>query len=216
MTVRIRYQTVEVGELDIHLRTLRDRQQYADASGVAEGLGITDALWPIFGVVWESSEMLAQLMLEQDIQGKRILEVGCGMALASHVLNSRNADITATDYHPEVESFLFENVRLNAGRSIPFIRTGWADERSELGQFDLIIGSDLLYETEHAVQLAEFVDQHAKPCCEVLLIDPGRGHNAKFSKKMVSLGYSHEQTKAIPKSDTLPGYSGQVLRYRRG
>ncbi len=215
MTVRVRYQTVEVGELDIHLRTLRDRQQYADASGVAESLGITDALWPIFGVVWESSELLAQLMLSEEIQGKRILEVGCGMALASHVLNSRQADITATDYHPEVESFLFENVRLNTGKAIPYVRTGWTDTLSELGAFDLIIGSDLLYETEHSTQLAEFIHQHAKPVCEVIMIDPGRGHHARFSKKMVELGYSHKQAKAIPLADTLPGYSGQVLRYLR-
>ncbi|HCS26109.1 MAG TPA: histidine kinase [Spongiibacteraceae bacterium] len=215
MTARIRYQTIEVGELDIHLKTLRDRQQYADVHGVAAKLGISDALWPIFGVVWESSEMLAQLMLDEDIQGRRILEVGCGMALASHVLNHRNADITATDYHPEVESFLFENVRLNAGRSIPYIRTGWTDALSELGTFDLIVGSDLLYEQGHARQLAEFICQHSKPVCEVVLIDPGRGHHAHFSKNMVALGYSLQQTKAIPKADTLPGYSGQILRYTR-
>jgi uncharacterized UPF0146 family protein len=36
-------------------------------------------------------------MLKVDINGKRILEIGWGMALVSHVLNSRGADITAMD-----------------------------------------------------------------------------------------------------------------------
>ena len=61
MSLRIRYQTIEVGDLDIHLRTLRDRQQYADAGGVAERLGIFAAHWPLFGVIWESSKQMAAL-----------------------------------------------------------------------------------------------------------------------------------------------------------
>jgi len=48
------------------------------------------------------------------------------------------------------------------------------------------------------------------------MVDPGRGHHARFSKQMVSRGYSHSQSrpenidyleKALPK--------GQVLRYQR-
>lgn len=34
---------------------------------------------------------------------------------------------------------------LNHGSAIPFVRTGWEDEATELGVFDLIIGNDLLY-----------------------------------------------------------------------
>ncbi len=50
--VRIRYQTIEFGDMDIHLRTLRDHLQYEDKGGVAEKLGISSATWNIFGVVW--------------------------------------------------------------------------------------------------------------------------------------------------------------------
>ena len=47
---------------------------------------------------------------------KRILEVGCGLGLASLVLNERSADISATDYHPEVETFLKINTELENHR----------------------------------------------------------------------------------------------------
>ena len=40
-------------------------------------------------------------MFEFEIAGKRILEVGCGIGLASLVLNHRPGDITATDHHPQ-------------------------------------------------------------------------------------------------------------------
>ncbi|MGD2159601.1 MAG: histidine kinase, partial [Gammaproteobacteria bacterium] len=124
-SLRYRYQTIELNGFDIHLRTLRDRQQYNDIDGIAEKLGISPASWPLFGVVWPSGEILARLMLDYEIEGKRILEVGCGIALASLVLSKRLADITATDHHPEVENFLLENIKLNDGNDIPFVRTGW-------------------------------------------------------------------------------------------
>jgi len=213
--LRVRYQTIEFGETDIHVRTLRDRQQFADVGGVAEKLGISSALWPLFGVIWASGELLAHLMFEYEIKGRRVLEVGCGMALASLVLNHRLADITATDYHPEVGAFLLANVKLNQGKKIPFYRTGWADGESALGEFDLVIGSDLLYERSHVELLAGFIQQHARPQCEVVLVDPGRGHHACFSKKMVSLGYAHTQSKPAP-ADYLPQpFHGRVLRYLR-
>lgn len=152
-------------------------------------------------------------MFNFDISGKRILEVGCGIGLSSLVLNQRNADISATDYHPEVKPFLEYNVILNQGREIPFTRLGWDDGDLSMGTFDLIIGSDLLYEREHVNLLSNFILQHAKPTNEVIMVDPGRGHHARFSKRMVKMGYSHSQApaKIAPYLDT--PFKGQVLRY---
>jgi len=212
---RIRYQTIEFGDVDIHVRTLRDRQQFADAKGIAEKLGISSATWPLFGVIWASSEVLAHLMFDYEISGRRIMEVGCGIALTSLVLNHRLADITATDYHPEAGYFLRENVHLNKGRNIPFVRTGWGDEDSSLGEFDLIIGSDLLYERDHVELLAGFIDQHARPHCEVIIVDPGRGLQTRFSRKMESLGYAHSQSKPANVDCLAQPFRGRILHYDR-
>jgi predicted nicotinamide N-methyase len=215
-SLRVRYQTIELGTTDIHLRTLRDNQEFSDDDGVAEALGISSATWPLFGIVWPSGEVLAHLMFDYEIAGKRVLEVGCGIALASLVLNHRHADITATDYHPEAGNFLQANCELNHDESIPFIRTGWGDEDSTLGKFDLIIGSDVLYESGHAEMLSGFINQHANAQCEVILVDPGRGHHARFSKHMVTLGFSHTQNR--PENIEYlakPLPRGQILRYQR-
>lgn len=214
-TLRVRYQTIEFGTTDIHIRSLRDNQEFSDNEGAAAGLGISSASWPIFGIVWPSGEVLAHLMSEFDFAGKRILEVGCGIGLASLILNHRHADITATDYHPGAEDFLNNNTLLNKDRLIPFVRTGWSDAISDLGFFEVIIGSDLLYESDHVELLAGFIHQHAAAECEIILIDPGRGHHAKFSKKMVALGYTHSQTKTQVKIEGRQDFSGQILRYLR-
>ncbi len=213
--LRYRYRTIEFGNTDVHLCTLRDRQQFSDDDNTAANLGISSANWPLFGVIWDSSKVLANFMFEYEIDNKRILEVGCGMALTSLMLNQRNADITTTDYHPEAGRFLLKNVMLNKGKDIPFIRTGWADTDSGMGKFDLIIGSDLLYESEHVDLLSEFIDQHTQPECEIIIVDPGRGNHARFSKKMVKLGYSHSQSKPENMSYLTKPFKGQILQYQR-
>lgn len=213
-SIRVHYQTIEFGITDIHLRTLRDKQQYFDKDGVAEKLGISSATWPIFGVVWPSSVALANYLLQYDLTNKRILEVGCGIGLVSLLLNHHLADITATDIHPEAESFLLENVLLNKGSAIPFTRASWDSVDTGMGEFDLVVGSDLLYERKNIVSLAEFINRHAKSGKEVIIVDPGRGNHASFSKKMIKLGYAHEQYETISASNLEKSFNGKVIHYQ--
>jgi predicted nicotinamide N-methyase len=184
----LRYQTVEFADLDIHVRGLRDSQECGGDS-YDEPL-LSSSNWALFGVLWESGKVLAQLMCDFDIEGRRILEVGCGLGIASLVLNSRLADISATDYHPEAQSFLDANVALNGGPTIPFARANWLDEDCGLGKFDLVIGADLLYERGQAELLSKFIDAHANDACEVIIVDPGRGQLGRLGTQMKQLGYT--------------------------
>ena len=213
--VRVRYQTIEVGHKDIHLCTLRDNQQFSDPDGVAEQLGISSATWPLFGVVWPSSLVLANHMLDYDIAGKRILEVGCGIGLSSILLNKRNADITATDYHPKVEHFLNRNAKLNNSKAIAFERVDWADENCDLGLFDLIIGSDILYEDQHVELLANFIARHAKPQCKVILVDPGRGRRNKITNSLQAFGFTDNHIKPEHTDYLEEPFKGDILKFLR-
>ncbi|XOV86010.1 MAG: class I SAM-dependent methyltransferase [Pseudomonadota bacterium] len=188
--IRLRYQTIEIGDVDIHLCTLRDRQQFDATDLAAARMGISSAQWSLFGVLWPAGEHLAELMLGENTVGKRILEVGCGIGLASLLLNSRGADISAMDYHPAAETFLDRNVELNDGDRIPFLRANWENPDTAMGTFDLIIGSDLLYEDEHAADLARFIARHAAPGARVILIDPGRGQRGRFASELLQQGFS--------------------------
>jgi predicted nicotinamide N-methyase len=213
--LRYRYQTLEMGGHDIHFRTLRDVQQYDETQHRVEATGISSANWGLFGVLWPSGEELARQMLIFDVAGKRVLELGCGVGLASLVLNARQSDISATDYHPDAEAYLQLNTGLNNGRPIPFERTSWLDDDSSLGKFDLIIGSDLLYESGHAEVLSQFIDRHALPACEVIIVDPGRGNHARFSKKMAELGYDNHRLPPGEVVGDAAAYKGVILAYDR-
>ncbi len=213
--LRLSYQTIEFGGIDIHLCTLRNIQEFDDPAGLAESLGISSAAWPIFGVVWPSSLVLAHFILDYDTGAKRILEVGCGIALSSLLLNKQRADITATDYHPETQKFLQRNALLNNGEAIAFEQADWASTKDKLGLFDIIIGSDLLYEDGHIELLAGFIESHAKPACEVILVDPGRGRKNKISARMVDFGFTSSQQKPIHTDYLDQPFKGHILKFTR-
>jgi predicted nicotinamide N-methyase len=210
---RVRYQTLEIGDLDVHLKTLRDLGQYADDQGAAASVGIDRASWPLFGTIWPSSQVLARFMLDFDACGRRILEVGCGLALTSFVLSLRHADITATDHHPEVASFLEANAKLNGLSAIPYECCDWRDENDRLGRFDLIVGSDLLYQPGHAELLSGFINRHAETGCEIILVGPGRREQASFDRCMLDLGYLH--SRSVPTTGDFPDepFRGRIYRY---
>lgn len=213
--LRYCYQTVEFGKIDIHLRTLRDKQEFYDPEGIAEGLGISSSFWSLFGVVWPSSLVLAHFISDYQLENKRILEIGCGMALSSLLLNKLNADITATDYHPEVGRFLLANTLLNNDHPIAYEQTDWANHDDKLGLFDLIIGSDLLYEDEHTALLAHFIQRHAKPHCEVIIVDPGRGRKNKLTNLMSANSFSSEHLKPALGHYLKEVFKGYILKFNR-
>lgn len=213
--LRLCYQTVEFGSTDIHLCTLRNKQEFEDEEGIAAKLGICSASWPMFGVIWPSSLVLAHFMNDYDTGSKRILEVGCGMALSSLLLNKRLADITATDYHPEASKFLQRNTMLNEDADISFEQVDWADKKDTLGLFDLIIGSDLLYEDDHIQLLSEFIASHSKPACEVLLVDPGRGRMNKLSARMEAFGFTPTRMKPVHTEFLDQEFKGRILKFSR-
>ncbi len=195
--------------------TLRDKQEFHDPVGVAEKLGISSASWPIFGVIWPSSLVLAHYIVDYKTESKRILEIGCGMALSSLLLNKQCADITATDYHPEVKNFLQRNTLLNGDNDISFEQVDWTSKIDKLGLFDLIIGSDLLYEDSHIDLLANFIEKHSKPKCEVILVDPGRGRKSKLSSKMIEFGFTSSHKKPIHTDYLEQEFKGHILTFER-
>lgn len=208
--------THRIGGSDFRIRALLNRQQFSDPDGTAEHAGVSPAAWPLFGVVWPAGLALAEEMSHFPITGKSILELGCGIALTSLVLARRGADITACDYHPLAEAFLQHNTLLNDLPALPFRTAPWLGPNPLLGRYDLIIGSDLLYERDHALLLADFIGLHANPASQVLIADPGRGYVSPFSVLMTAQGYVRS-AQALPMAESIgmPASRGQLYSYLR-
>jgi predicted nicotinamide N-methyase len=211
--------SVTVGGRSFQLRALLDRQQFSDPTGAAEMAGISSATWCLFGQLWPAGLILAQAMQTYILNQQRMLEIGCGLGLASMVLAARGANVIASDNHPLAQSFLAHNVALNALPLIPYLDLPWAQTGENLdpnaGLFDVILASDVLYERGHAELLAALISRHALPLCEVLITDPGRGHSARLSRLLAAQGFTLVALRCrFQESDLLP-FRGVLLRYTR-
>lgn len=226
---QVKHERIRIdGFADLHIRSLLDRQQFFDPTGEAALLGISPALWPLFGILWPSGQQLAAHMSLRALrQGERILEIGCGLALASLVSHRRGADVTASDCHPLAPGFLMENLRLNELPPMPYRHGDWSlaegqpiprTEHERLpvtGHFDLIMGSDVLYERDEFSTLPSFIERHASPQAEVLIVDPNRGNRSAFNRRMGLMGFElkeHVLRSSLPDGTA---YRGKLLQYLR-
>lgn len=215
MTYRTKQQNIAVDLVDdMVIRSLLDHNQYSDPKGIARAAGISEALWPIFGLLWPSGAHLANRVASRDFSdGETMLEMGCGLALSSLVAHRRGLDVTASDIHPMAEAFLLENLRLNALAPMKYFRSAWKELPAPaltLGRFDYLVGSDLLYERDEECVLANYIDRHASDTAEILLIDPNRGNRSVFNKCMAALGFALTETKIVTGI-----YRGSFLGFER-
>ncbi len=213
---KVKFETVTVGGSNYQIRSLLDLQQYSDPHGEAERAGISPASWPLFGHIWPSARVLALAMQTFDLSGKRILEIGAGLALASMVIHRRAGNVTVSDCHPLSKPFLQENLRLNQLAPLPYQTGNWNINNPDLGQFELIIGSDVLYERDQPAQLASFIERHSAANAEVIIVDPNRGNRAGFCRAMAERGYTHNEQRAATTLENGASYKGRFLHFQRG
>ena len=194
-------------------------------------------------IVW-ALELLAPA------RGERVLEIGCGLGLASLVGHRRGADMTASDCHPLAGLFLANNLRLNGLAPMKYRHGLWgevahpaspADGGPHLpasapgvqaahdsghaandgsvdvsGRFDLIMGSDVLYERDDSGGLARFIEDHTLPSAEVWIVDPHRGNRPAFNRRMAHLGFDLSEQRLDRLATPLQtAYRGRMLTYTR-
>ncbi|MCK9605588.1 MAG: protein N-lysine methyltransferase family protein [Methylomonas sp.] len=210
---QVKHEAVNIGGTDYLIRSLLDLQQYSDPHGEAEQAGLSSTSWSLFGQIWPSARVLALAMDSFNLAGKRILEIGAGLGLASLVIHGRGGNITVSDWHPLSQDFLNKNLLLNRLGPIKFEASDWSELNSELGEFDLIIGSDLLYERQQPGQLAAYIHRHAAPSAEIIIVDPDRGNRVDFCKHMHTLGYGLSMRNADKFLENGDRYKGRFLTF---
>jgi predicted nicotinamide N-methyase len=211
------------GAPNLVIRSLLDKQQYYDPDDAALDLGISSAFWSLFGLLWPSGSRLAERMAQRPVNlDERILEIGCGLALSSLVGHRRGANITASDCHPLAGEFLKENLRLNHLGPMDYRHGHWGEhaaQQQDLAvntKFDLIIGSDILYERDERGDLAHYINAHIEDHAEVWVVDPNRGNRSHFHRNMAAQGFSlSEEALDISATENHDAYKGRMLTYCR-
>ena len=211
------------GVPNLVIRSLLNKQQFYDPGNAALDLGISSAFWSLFGLLWPSGSRLAERMALRPVNvDERILELGCGLGLASLVGHRRGANITASDCHPLAGEFLRENLRLNQLSPMSYQHGHWGQHAAQQqdpavsSKFDLISGSDILYERDEQGDLANYIHQHMEDHAEVWVVDPNRGNRAHFHRNMAAQGFAlKEECLDISATSDASAYKGRMLTYSR-
>ncbi len=144
---------------------------------------------PYFADLWPSALALANHLVScyPDLRGKSLLELGCGTGLPSIAAARRGASVTATDFHPQNQPYFEANARRNGVAQILYKTMDWCQPPEGM-TYDLVIGSDLLYEARQIDSLSTGIVQRLAPGGTAILADPGRKHIQQAADTLEKMG----------------------------
>lgn len=165
---------------------------------------VQDERLPYWADVWPSSIVLAEKLLELDGKGKTALELGCGVGLSTLAATTSGFDVLSTDYYEDALDVTRANVFRNLGKSARTRLVDWRHVPSNLGRFDLVFASDVLYEKEYAALLPVILHSVMAAGGMALVADPGRVAAPIFIEGCAEIGL------VILKKETRPFEAGEI------
>ncbi len=194
-------------DLDFEAVSIRGREFYflhlADIEPLLAGKDIfaNASEFPFWVKIWEASLMMANLMAAMPVkEGARILELGSGLAVAGLVAAAFGHDVTITDYEDEIMDFVRVSAAVNDCENNA--RTATLDwlKPSDIGQFDVIIGSEVLFHEKFFKPLMVCFQQYLKPGGVIYMAHDRRRKSLGPFLRMCEDRYSISAQKHVMKS----------------
>lgn len=166
---RTRRSTIDAGDHSIALVHPASAEDLIDEDDFER-----DERLPYWADVWPSAIVLARRLVGTAGDGRTLLELGCGAGLVASAAALAGYDVTATDYYEDALRFTRLNVARNAGREPSVRLADWRRFPRDLGLFDVVVASDVLYEHTYGELVASAISRTLGSTGVALLTDPGR------------------------------------------
>jgi predicted nicotinamide N-methyase len=151
------------------LRVLQPREsaELPDSGGVEWA-----PIAPYWSVLWRSGVGLARAVDTAPLRGRRVVELGCGLAVPSLAAARGGATVLATDSCSEALALVGHNAREN-GVHVETTLSDWTapEELVKRGPFDLVLAADVLYERLAVAALLSLLPRLGP---QAWIADPGR------------------------------------------
>jgi predicted nicotinamide N-methyase len=140
-----------------------------------EGAFEHDEFLPYWAELWPSAVELARTVGARALHGARVVELGCGLGLPSIAAALAGGRVTATDWAPDAVAFAARNAALNEVE-VQTAVVSWSAPAAlvEGAPWDLVLGSDLLYERRNVPLLLDLLPRLVRARGEAWIADPGR------------------------------------------
>jgi predicted nicotinamide N-methyase len=170
---------------------------------------------PYWADVWPSSRVLAEHVAAWRGEGCRLLELGCGVGLVALAAANAGFSVLATDYYAEALEFAAENARLNGIPGISTRLIDWRNFPADLGRFDVVLASDVLYERPNAALVATALARSLAEDGVALVTDPGRKPAAQFPQVCAEHGLEVAKVDEVPVAGAVAPLTVHVYEVRR-
>jgi predicted nicotinamide N-methyase len=174
---------VQLGGRDVELLSPANADEL-----ISEDDYVMDERLPYWADLWPSAQILAGEVRTMRLAGQRVLELGCGMGFVAVAAAMAGADVTATDYYEDAVLFARLNVEQATGRAIATRMVDWTKMPADLGRFDVVLASDVLYEPRYAGLVARAIAATLARGGEAIVADPGRIALPSFREECAALG----------------------------
>lgn len=161
--------TVQIGGRDVALLSPANADDL-----ISEDDYVRDERLPYWADLWPSAQILAGEVRTMRLAGRRVLELGCGLGIVAVAATLAGAEVTATDYYDDAILFARLNVAEATGATIATRMVDWTAMPPDLGRFDVVLASDVLYEHRYASLVAGAIAATLVRGGEALVADPGR------------------------------------------
>ncbi len=161
--------TVELGGRQVELLSPANADDL-----ISEADYVKDERLPYWADLWPSAQILAREVREMRLAGERVLELGCGLGLVAIGAAMAGGEVTATDYYDDAILFAALNVTTATGATIAARMVDWTAMPPDLGRFDVVLTSDVLYEPRYAGLVAGAITATLRRGGEAIVADPGR------------------------------------------
>jgi predicted nicotinamide N-methyase len=140
-----------------------------------------EELLPYWAEVWPSSLALARAVGARSLRGARTLELGCGLGVVATAAALAGGRVVATDWSAEAIRFTAANAARN-GAHVSTAIVDWSEPAAIVAgaPWQLVLGSDVLYERRNVDQMLELLPRLAGREGEVWIADPGRQTSMDF------------------------------------
>lgn len=198
---------LKIGDKVLKILQIKDLEDYLAQLIELKSAGFKDL--PYWSKLWDASFMLAYFLGKQQVVlGRKMLEIGAGLGIVGIYAALCGHQVTITDIDDDALRFAKINALLNGLPALKVRKLDWNDPGFD-EQYDVIVGSEVVYDRETYPVLVQFLRRALAPGGIIFLAKDATLQTPTFFEQLTRYFEFKQTTQAM----RLDGESREIVLY---